>query len=286
MIIWLASYPKSGNTWLRLFLSSLIYSRDGQSNFKGLENIMQYPHRVFFNKLNCDFNDIYSISKNWILSQNQLNQDKRVKFLKTHHIMCSIKNKAFTNYENTKGVIYIVRDPRNVVTSVLKHFCKKDINDAYNFIIDENKILGGDLKNQDKIVRNDNGLFTLISSWSQHYNSWKNFKKNFLLLKYENLLTDPQKEFSKLRDYLNNVLNVTFSEKKFLNSIESNSFQNLKNLEKKESFEEAIIDKDTGKRVNFFNLGKKNDYKEILDERVRKQIEKKFYNEMKELKYI
>ena len=200
--------------------------------------------------------------------------------------MCSVRNKAFTNYENTKGVIYIVRDPRNVVTSVLKHFSKKDINDAYNFIIDEYKILGGDLKDQNKIVKNDNGLYNLISSWSQHYNSWKNFKKNFLLLKYENLVTDPQKEFSKLRDYLNNVLNVTFSDKKFLKSIESNSFQNLKNLEKKNSFEEAKIDQNTGKKINFFNLGKENNYKKILDKSVREKIEKKFYSEMKELNYL
>ena len=286
MINWLASYPKSGNTWVRLFLSSLIYSEDGQSNFKSLENIMQYPHRAFFNKFNCDFNDIYSISEYWIPSQIRLNQDKKIKFLKTHHIMCSVRNKAFTNYENTKGVIYIVRDPRNVVTSVLKHFSKKDINEAYNFIIDEYKILGGDLKDQNKIVKNDNGLYNLISSWSQHYNSWKNFKKNFLLLKYENLVTDPQKEFSKLRDYLNNVLNVTFSDKKFLKSIESNSFQNLKNLEKKNSFEEAKIDQNTGKKINFFNLGKENDYKKILDKSVREKIEKKFYSEMKELNYL
>lgn len=102
MINWLASYPKSGNTWVRLFLSSLIYSEDGQSNFKSLENIMQYPHRAFFNKFNCDFNDIYSISEYWIPSQIRLNQDKKIKFLKTHHIMCSVRNKAFTNYKIQK----------------------------------------------------------------------------------------------------------------------------------------------------------------------------------------
>ena len=99
-------------------------------------------------------------------------------------------------------------------------------------------------------------------------------------------MTDPQKEFSKLRDYLNNVLNVTFSDKKFLKSIESNSFQNLKNLEKKNSFEEAKIDQNTGKKINFFNLGKENNYKKILDKSVREKIEKKFYSEMKELNYL
>ena len=51
MIIWLSSYPKSGNTWVRSFLSSLIYTENGEANFKSLENIIQYPQRRFFNQL-------------------------------------------------------------------------------------------------------------------------------------------------------------------------------------------------------------------------------------------
>jgi len=38
--------------------------------------------------------------------------------------------------------------------------------------------------------------------------------------------------------------------------------------------------------VNFFNLGPKNDYKNLLDERISKEIEKIFSHEMKELGYI
>ena len=286
MIIWLSSYPKSGNTWVRSFLSSLIYTENGEANFKSLENIMQYPQRRFFNQLDCDVDNIYSLSENWIPSQIQLNKDKKNKILKTHNIMCSIKNKAFTNHENTKGVIYIVRDPRNVVTSILNHFSKKNINDAYNFISDQNKIIGRDLSIINPKIFKDNEIITLISSWSTHYNSWKNYKKNFLLLKYENLILDPEKEFSKLRNYLYKVLGITFSNNKFLKSLETNSFKNLKNLEKKIGFAEAVNVKNSGGKISFFNLGKENDFNKILDVKVKQKIENRFNDEMKELKYI
>ena len=51
MIIWLASYPKSGNTWIRTFISSIIFSKDGLSNFNNLEKIPQYPMRRHFHNL-------------------------------------------------------------------------------------------------------------------------------------------------------------------------------------------------------------------------------------------
>ena len=78
MIIWLASYPKSGNTWVRCFLSSLIYTENGEANFESLKNIMQYPQRRFFNNLKVNIDDIYSLSKNWIPSQAELNVDKKI----------------------------------------------------------------------------------------------------------------------------------------------------------------------------------------------------------------
>ena len=51
MIIWLASYPKSGNTWIRTFISSIIFSKDVISNFNNLEKIPQYPMKSHFHNL-------------------------------------------------------------------------------------------------------------------------------------------------------------------------------------------------------------------------------------------
>ena len=55
MIIWLASYPKSGNTWLRSIVSALIYTKDGLFNFNLLKKIQQFPTQKYFKEFTNDF---------------------------------------------------------------------------------------------------------------------------------------------------------------------------------------------------------------------------------------
>ena len=286
MIIWLASYPKSGNTWVRSFLSSLIYSNNGDVDFESMKKISQYPLRSHFKGISNNIDDIYSISENWINSQNIINSDKKIKFMKTHHVMCNFGKNSFTNFKNTFGVIQIVRDPRNVITSILNFFSKKNYLEAKEFILDEKKIIGINLalRKQENVTNNQ--IITLISSWKTHYNSWKTFNKNYLLIKYENLISDPENEFGKIRLYLKKNLNLTFSDEKFYNSIKSNLFLNLKKLENKNGFFENEISKEDKKYKNFFNLGPNNDYKKFLDKKIADEIEKVFKIEMKELGYI
>ena len=44
--------------------------------------------------------------------------------------MCNFGKNSFTNYQNTFGVIYIVRDPRNVITSILNYYSKRNYEEA------------------------------------------------------------------------------------------------------------------------------------------------------------
>ena len=57
MIIWLASYPKSGNTLLRSMLTAYFYSKDGIFNFELLKNINQFPNQTLFKNLGIDVNN-------------------------------------------------------------------------------------------------------------------------------------------------------------------------------------------------------------------------------------
>jgi len=93
----LASYPKSGNTWVRSFLSSLIYKKDGLADLN-LNFIPQYPLRVHFKGLVNEFDNIKLLSEKWISSQDFLNLDNKIKFFKTHHVMCNLGKNSFTNY--------------------------------------------------------------------------------------------------------------------------------------------------------------------------------------------
>mgnify|MGYP005998104509 CR=1 FL=1 len=280
MIIWLASYPKSGNTWVRHFLASLIYSNQGKSGLDKLGFILQYPKRDQFEKLVTNLNDFRQIKKNWIKSQDLINSDNKIKIFKTHHTLCSFEGDNFTNEKNTLGAIYIVRDPRNVISSILYHFNLSNIEEALNFIKDEKRFIVGNIKKKVNYP-----LLTLIGSWKSNYNSWKNIGKNFLLVKYENLILNPNYEFNRIAKHISEIANLKFSKEQINKSIEESSFKNLSILEDKNGFVESVEDLKNNKK-KFFNLGPKNNWQKILDKKYINEIESSFSDEMKELGYI
>jgi len=280
MIIWLASYPKSGNTWVRHFLASLIYSNQGKSGLDKLGFILQYPKRDQFEKLVTNLNDFRQIKKNWIKSQDLINSDNKIKIFKTHHTLCTFEGDNFTNEKNTLGAIYIVRDPRNVISSILYHFNLSNIEEALNFIKEEKRFIMGNIKNKVNYP-----LLTLIGSWKSNYNSWKNIGKNFLLVKYENLILNPNYEFNRITKHISKITNLRFSKEQINQSIEESSFKNLSILEDKNGFVESVEDLKNNKK-KFFNLGPKNNWQKILDKKYINEIESSFSDEMKELGYI
>ena len=278
MIIWVASYPKSGNTWVRTFLSSLLYSEDGINDFSQLKKITQFPDRNYFKKFVTDYEDIKQIYTNWKNVQDFINLDKRIKFFKTHHVNCNIENYSFTDNSNSLGVIYIVRDPRTVLMSVKKHFQLNDFNEAKAFILNEKNWLGF-VKNEN--TRNLlNKVPTLISSWKINYLSWKNKIQNYLIIKYEDLVKDPYKEFNKIVGYLEELMNQNFNKIKIKNAIESSSFDKLQKLEKNGYFKEY------NNETNFFHLGPENNWEKNLKKEIVDEINFKFKNEMIELGYL
>ena len=77
---------------------------------------------------------------------------------------------------------------------------------------------------------------------------------------------------------------VVINDEKFLNSIRSTNFANLKNKELNEGFDEGFISKD-GKKINFFNLGFKNKWENLLPKKILEKINQEFDKELKELGY-
>jgi hypothetical protein len=283
MIIWITSYPKSGNTWIRSFLTSLLYSNDGKNDFSNLDKIKQFPDRSLFKNFIHDFQNVEEVYKNWLNVQNYINLDNQIKFLKTHHVNCTIKNYKFYNDTNSLGTIHIVRDPRNVLISIKNHFSLKDFDEAKEFIFKEKNWVGF-IANKNDIIT-DNKIPTLISSWKINYLSWKKITKNYLLVKYEDLIKDPHKEFFKISNYLEKIMNTKFNENKILNAIKTSSFSNMQDLEKKGLFKENVTG-DNNNKIKFFNLGPKNDWKLCLKNEIVEEINFKFKNEMKELGYL
>ena len=272
MIVWLASYPKSGNTWVKIFLNSILSSENKIDINKN--NIRLFPLRSDFDTLNINVDNVKEFADNCLDAQNFINLDNKIKFFKTHNALWRLGEKTFTDKENTMGVLHIVRDPRNVITSLKNHFNKKNYEDALIFLKDEKKSIGS--KDQ---IGNDH-LPTIISSWSNHYNSWKKIKKNYLLIKYEKLLENPLEEFIKISEFIEKIYKQKFDRAKVERAVINCGFEKLKEQEEKHGFIEAMNNQ------KFFFLGPKNNWKNLIDVKIQKDIEESFKKEMVELGYL
>jgi len=284
MFIWLASYPKSGNTLVRSLLASYFFSKDGIYNFSLIKNIKQFPNIKLFEDLGIDITNEKEVIANYVRVQQSFNKRESIQFLKTHSYLFNIENNAFTDLNNTLGVIYIVRDPRNVVTSLANH--KALSTDEATDVLINSWYKKGNLNNFNYTERTT--LYT--GTWASNYKSWKSFKSQgkYLLIKYEDLINKKEEILLKILKFIYklNKKNFELDKVKFKNVIDSTSFERMKALEKEVGFNESRVDKKTGKKINFFNLGKKNDWKKMIAPNIKEKIENSFKEEMKELGYI
>jgi len=277
MIIWIASYPKSGNTYLRSFISSYYFSKKGKFDFNLLLNILQFPSIKFTKKNILSENEA---SQNWIFNQNQFFLNNKVHFVKTHNTLNKFKGNKFTSNQQTLGAIYIVRDPRNILSSLTHHY-SLNYDQAYQKIMDENASL------LEKSLNNDHSNFTFLGSWSNHYKSWKNTNEfNTLFIRYEDLENNKLDTFRKIVNFINALKkdNSPIDEKKLVNSVNSTNFSNLKNKEKNEGFEESPYSK-SGEKKSFFNLGFNNRWQKILPRNIIFKLNNTFQNDLNDLGY-
>lgn len=278
MIIWLASYPKSGNTLLRSILATYFFSEDGEFKFEYLYKIDQFPSIHHFENLGIDTSNEKLVFKNFINAQKRINNDKnKIKFFKTHSSLSKIENCNFTDLDNTLGAIYIVRDPRNVVKSFSHHY-DLTIDQATEAMIDQTRWL----------ARTDTMFKTFLSSWKINYNSWKQLGNKVLFVKYEDLVNKKKTTLIKVFKFINKIgmKNLNLDMIKLNKVIKSTEFDKMQFLEKKYDFREGAIDPKTKRRKTFFTFGPKNNWKIDLDEKNRVKIEKNFKEEIIELNYV
>lgn len=283
MIIWIASYPKSGNTWVRMFLRSY-FLPEGKSfsiNSKGNDRFeaLNFPELKTLQELNIDFNKFENIVKNWVSIQDYINLNNKINFLKTHNGNFTINDFPFTNTANTAGGIYIVRDPRDVVISMSHHLNMNNESVVEHLITNQHEIAHID-KNSKK-EKQDSFKKSIMGTWSMNYLSWKSYKgRKIHFVRYEDLINNPKNEFLKILEYLKNIINFDIDEQKLNKAIIDTSFDNLSKMELQNGFIEQ-----SWKR-NFFRKGKIGDWKESLDNKLSKKIEDTFHKEMKYLGYI
>ena len=282
MIFWIASYPKSGNTWLRALISSYFYSQDGFYNETNIKKIDQFPQKNYFTSFDYNKNLVTDTSRFWIKAQEKINSDKKLKFFKTHNAFGALNNNSFTNKNNSIGCLYVIRDPRNIFTSLKNHY---ELNDdqAINWMMNEKQYI---FDNFDEDFYSN---FQFISSWQTNYKSWWVQKQiPIKIIKYEDLLTKTYVVFKDVIEFINKTIKSSdkVNIKKLKNSVQSTTFDKLKNIEKEKGFSEAVTSKNSKDKIPFFFLGPKNNWNKILSEDLKIKLHSNFEKNLKELSYI
>jgi hypothetical protein len=284
-IIWISSYPKSGNTMLRLFLSGYLFTKEGIiDDLKIAKAISKFNtqrvYKYLGNKLNVEKINLNPnlISNHFIDVQLKLykNFPKNTFFFKTHNAFSNYNMQNFTNNKITRDVIYIVRDPRDVLLSQMHHYNFDTQKISLEYILNETRFSYGSLKKQT--------FPEIISSWKNHFNSWYDFIKQNnigIIVRYEDIVSNPEINFMNILKYLLKEGKSSINQEKFANTLKSINIQNLKKIEIRDGFDER-----TSQDELFFRSGKVNQWRNIIQPEIRKILEQQLKDEMKLLKYL
>ena len=284
MIVWVASYPKSGNTFLRILLSDYLH---GDINlpfdFSNLSKIEMFPNLFRYNPLLDEkiINDIKEVKKVDYIYKYSLFLQKKLfsngtHFLKTHSSNFNINEHVFTNHEITSCALYIVRDPRNVLLSY-SDYQNKPVNLVYQEMTEE--II------QRQKYKNNWYPICHMGSWKSNFNSWKKAQVSFpvKIIKYEDLVSNTYEVFFDILNFLNRFANIDINILKMNSVIKRTEFNNLKKLEDDGFFNEM---NDFKKDNKFFKLGKERNWKNsLMESDYANSISNFFQNEIASLGY-
>jgi aryl sulfotransferase len=253
-IIWLASYPKSGNTWVRIFLQQVMGSNEAVSGFPDLNEIPIASNRNLIDHyLGVNSSDLlpeeireYRPEVYRMLAA----ESEKLRVMKLHDAFEFISDGTpMFPAEITKSVIYVVRNPLDVAVSYSFHTGK-----SFQAIIDQMNDPEFALSTADSRLMSQVPQF--IGTWSGHLKSWT--RQPYLpviLIHYEKLLDDSAAVFRELLARLE----IPFSESQLKSAVDACRFDQLKIMEESHGFREKPI-----QARSFFREGKKDNYKKYL----------------------
>ncbi len=234
-IIWLASYPKSGNTWLRTFLWALIYEKDPDINevrlhgmFSGRKSIIQ--------STDLDSYDLYeeeiSLIRQSLYDYLSETTGEDMLFIKIHDAYAkNTGGSPIIPSGSSRAAICIVRNPLDIAASMANH---------NGTSIDATiKWMNNPLA-KSAVYSETNGtvfqLPQLLTDWSSHVSSWTSSSIPFpvLVLRYEDMIRDPEVSFSSVVTFLG----IDATPEHISKAIERSRFSNLKKQEDVQGFAE------------------------------------------------
>jgi len=261
-IIWIASYPKSGNTWFRVFLANLRGEMEVPVEINTLNSTPIASARgLFDDTAGFESSDLTADEidrlRPEIYEHIAANAGENL-FMKVHDAYTYVSaNIPIFPKKATAGVLYIIRNPLDVAVSFAHHFgCDYDrailnmANKKNNFY-EKEKRLPGQLRQK-------------FLSWSRHVLSWLETPGiNVCILRYEDMKQKPIETFEKAV----NFSMLEYGRDEIQKAIELSSFEGLQRQEKVNNFNERSPASNA-----FFRKGKIGSWREELNDRQVKQI--------------
>lgn len=271
-IVWLASYPKSGNTWLRAFLANLIANRTSPVPLAELPRYADQDARPELfaaiagrSSIEMDFGELCALRPQ-VHAAIAAGAPKTV-FVKTHSMAGVRDGVALLNPDVSAGAICVVRNPLDVAISMSHHF-GIGLDAAIDY-----------LGNDDAATENSE-LFVseFLGSWSTHVRSWADLEgPRILVLRYEDLIEKPTKGFGKIARFVA----LDADRGRVERAIRHASFGSLSGLEKRDGFAEVPI-----KGKHFFRAGRVNQWREALTRAQIVRIIERHRDQMARFRYV
>ncbi|MBK0400540.1 sulfotransferase domain-containing protein [Limibaculum sp. M0105] len=248
-IIWLASYPKSGNTWTRSFLANYFAPKGGELDINSLRQFTTGDVRQdFFDRAAgrpfhaSDF-DEWLLVRPKALRLIALSKPHH-HFVKTHSRIERIGHIDLIPPEVTAAAIYIIRNPFDVAQSYARHLAT-DLDEAIDRMLDRRAMNFGPTM-----------ICEVLGSWETHVQSWVNAVGLPLhVMRYEDMAGDPERAFRGLLSFLRAPVN----DGQLRRAIRGSSFDQLRKQEEKAGF----VERPPGME-RFFSKGKAGSWRDDL----------------------
>jgi aryl sulfotransferase len=264
-IVWLASFPKSGNTWFRIFLANLAAGEKGPADINNLDerggiasSRYEFEAVTFLDSGLMSHDDIDELRPRVYEAIAEDTTEQR--WIKVHdaYTLTRTGDPLFgSNLPCT--AVYVARDPRGVAGSLSYHM-NTSIDDAIELMNNKDGALCSGRKGLVPQLRQK------LTGWSSHVTSWLDQTNVPVhLVRYEDLIAEPVAYFSAALKFAGRSATSAEIER----AVRYTDFAELQRQEKERGFAERI-----SRKAPFFRVGRTEAWRETLTAEQTKTIER------------